>query len=87
MLLRISFTANDLDQIWKTRARYRRFDGIFVGKQGRSMVYLHGNEAAWAIPLSRGCHLVVNSRVNYKKWRPRPSEDEIAEFLKTERKK
>ena len=51
------------------------------------MVYLHGNEAAWAIPLSRGCHLVVNSRVNYKKWRPRPSEDEIAEFLKTERKK
>ena len=49
------------------------------------MVYLHGNEAAW--PLSRSCDQVVYSRVNYKKWLPRLSEDEIAEFLKTERKK
>ena len=51
------------------------------------MVYLHGNEAARAIPLSRSCHLVVYSRVNYKKLLPKLSEDEIAEFLKTERKK
>ena len=31
------------------------------------MVYLHGNEAALAIPLIRSCHLAVYSRVNYKK--------------------
>ena len=80
MLLSIAFTTNDLDQIWKMRARYHRFDGIFVGKQGWSMVYLHGNEAAWAIPLSRSCDLAVYSRVNYKKWLPRLSEDEIAQF-------
>ena len=80
MLLSISFTANDLDQIWKMRARYHRFDGRFVGKQG-SMLYMHGNEGAWAIPLSSRCHLVVYSRVKYKKWLPRLSEDEIPEFL------
>ena len=45
--------------IWNMRTRYHRFDSTFVVKQGLSMVYFHGNEAAWAIPLSRSCHLVA----------------------------
>ena len=34
MLMSISFTANDFDQIRKMRLRYHRFDGIFVWKRG-----------------------------------------------------
>ena len=51
------------------------------------MVYLHGNEAAWAIQSFQELPLVVYSRVNGKKWLPRLPEDEIAEFPKTEQKK
>ena len=38
-----------IDQIWKLRAIYHQFDGIFAWRWGWSLVYLSGNEVAWPI--------------------------------------
>ena len=44
-----------INQVWKTRAIYHRFDGISTLKQGWSMVYLPGNDAARAIDYRSIC--------------------------------
>ena len=44
-----------VDQIWKMRAIYHRFDGLLTWKRDWSMVYLPGNEAASAIDHRSTC--------------------------------
>ena len=42
-------TSTGVDQIWKMRAIYHRFDGILTWKRVWSVLYWFGNEVAWAI--------------------------------------